>query len=665
MKRFLRNLKNCAKVSLMPSKSPRNSNTNALNLANLTENSANLDENSLGLAQNEPNSAKNSAQNSTALANLVRELKTLPEKSGVYQYFNAQNRLLYVGKAKNLKHRVRSYFTFTPNLAPNPRNSLRIQKMLAECVHLEFITTDSEADALILENSFIKQLRPKYNILLRDDKTYPYIYVDLSEEYPRFELTRKLIKKPKIKYFGPFFKGARELLNALYLNFKLKQKASCKKACIFAQISRCLAPCERKVSSDEYAKIVQNATNALLNPHLLLKNLEQKMSLYAQNENYEEAAKLRDSIATIKDLEVKIHIDIAKLEDFNVFALANERNLLALVRFVIQQGKIISAQHKIFTLKDDEIDKNELYKQVILESFLPTEPLQSADIYVLDDFEDRILVEKLLSKRFGKKMSVKQAKIGEKRRICELAHTNALQNIKNHRASDKNELLSELKSFFELENLPQVIEIFDNSHMQGSANVGAMVAFKEGEFDKSSYRHYHLSHANEYEQMRELLTRRAKDFDTLSPPDLWLIDGGATLLKLADEVLRSSGANVDVLAIAKEKIDAKAHRAKGGAKDILHSLAGAYNLPVNDKKLLFLQRLRDEAHRFAISFHQRTKRKADLQSSKLKALGLTDGQIAKLLNYFGSFESIYKASFDELQHATNAKVAGKIFKKRI
>lgn len=616
-------------------------------------NSVNLDENSLNLAQN-------SAQNSTPLANLADELKTLPEKSGVYQYFNAHNRLLYVGKAKNLKHRVRSYFTFTPNLVPNPRNSLRIQKMLAECTHLEFITTDSEADALILENSFIKQLRPKYNILLRDDKTYPYIYVDLSEPYPRFELTRKLIKKPKIKYFGPFFKGARELLNALYLNFKLKQKASCKKACIFAQISRCEAPCEAKISVENYAKIVQSATNALLSPHLLIKNLENKMNLYAENENYEEAAKLRDSIATIKDLEVKIHIDIAKLEDFNVFALANERGLLALVRFVIQQGRIISAQHKIFALKDEEIDKNELYKQVILESFMPNEPVRGAEIYVLDDFEDRILVEELLSARFGKKMSVRQAKIGEKRRICELAHKNALQNIKNHRANDKSELLNELKSFFELENLPQVIEIFDNSHLQGSANVGAMVAFKENEFDKSSYRRYHLSHTSEYEQMKELLTRRAKDFDTLSPPDLWLIDGGATLLKLADEILRSSGANVDVLAIAKEKIDAKAHRAKSGAKDILHSFKGAYNLPVNDKKLLFLQRLRDEAHRFAITFHQNAKRKADLQSSKLKALGLTDGQIAKLLNYFGTFESIYKASFDELKNATNSRVAEKL-----
>lgn len=591
---------------------------------------------------------------------LSDELKTLPEKPGVYQYFNAQNRLLYVGKAKNLKHRVRSYFVFMPNFAPNPRNSLRIQKMLTECTHLEFITTDSEADALILENSFIKQLRPKYNILLRDDKTYPYIYVDLSEEFPRFELTRKLIKKPKIKYFGPFFKGARELLNALYLNFKLKQKKSCKKACIFEQIGRCLAPCEAKISQKDYAAIVQNATNAVLNPHLLLKNLEKKMNLYAQNENYEEAAKLRDTIATIKDLEVKIHIDIAKLENFNVFALANEHNLLALVRFVIQQGKIISAHHKIFTLKNDEYDKNELYKQVVLESFMPNEPLSSGEIYVLEDFEDRILVEELLSIRFAKKMNIKAAKIGEKRRICELAYTNALQNIKNHNTNDKNEFLNELKNFFELENLPQIIEIFDNSHLQGSANVGAMVAFKDNHFDKNSYRRYHLSYKNEYEQMKELLTRRALDFDKLSPPDLWLIDGGSTLLNLADEVLRSSGANVDVLAIAKEKIDAKAHRAKGRAKDIVHTLNNAYTLPTSDKKLLFLQRLRDEAHRFAITFHQNAKRKADLQSSKLKNLGLTEGQIAKLLKYFGSFEAIYKASFDELKYATNAKIASKL-----
>ena len=628
---------------------------------NSTLNSVNNAKNSASIAKNSKNSAPQTQSLLGAVnfpSNLLNELKNLPEKPGVYQYFNASHRLLYVGKAKNLRHRVRSYFVFSPKLAPNPRNSLRIAKMLAECSHLEFITTHSEADALILENSFIKQLHPKYNILLRDDKTYPYIYVNLSEDYPRFEITRKIIKGAKIRYFGPFFKGAKELLNALYLSFKLKQKKSCKKACIFHQIARCEAVCEKKITPTQYAKIVTNATNALLNPALLLKNLESKMKLYAANENYEEAAKMRDMLATIRDLQVKIHIDLAKLEDFTVFAFANEGGLLALVRFVIQNGKIISSNHKIFTLKD-EFDKNEGYKQVILEAFGVDELALFTQIYVMEDFEDRVLVQELLNKRFNKKFSIKVAKIGEKRRICELAHTNALQHIKNAK-NDNFELLKELQTYFELENLPQSIEIFDNSHLQGVATVGAMVAFKENEFYKASYRRYHLHFGNEFEQMKELLTRRAKDFDKLAAPDLWLIDGGETLLKLAKEVIESSGANVDVLAIAKEKINAKAHRAKGGAKDILHSIKGSFALATSDKKLLFLQKLRDEAHRFALSFHKNTKKKADLQSSKLKNLGLTEGQIAKLLSYFGSFEGIYKAGFEEIKAATNAKIATKI-----
>lgn len=186
---------------------------------------------------------------------LENELKTLPNLPGVYQYFDIQGKLLYVGKAKNLKNRVRSYFNFTPNLCPNPNNSLRIQKMISQTYHLEFITTKSEADALILENSFIKQLHPKYNILLRDDKTYPYIYIDLNEDFPRFEITRKIIKKNKIKYFGPFFKGAKELLNALYLSFELRQKKSCKELCLFYQIKRCKGPCEQKFLNKNMKKL--------------------------------------------------------------------------------------------------------------------------------------------------------------------------------------------------------------------------------------------------------------------------------------------------------------------------------------------------------------------------------------------------------------------------
>ncbi|WP_162894454.1 UvrB/UvrC motif-containing protein, partial [Klebsiella pneumoniae] len=237
------------------------------------------------------------------------------------------------GKAKNLKKRVKSYFSFNP-LRANSKNSLRIQKMINEATHLKFISTKTEANALILENSLIKQLHPKYNILLRDDKTYPYIYIDLNEKFPRFELTRKIIKKPKIKYYGPFFKGAKELLNALYLYYPLKQKKNCKKLCIFHQISRCSGVCKNLISEENYKEILANATKALLKPSLLIKNLEQAMLKYAHNENYEEAAKVRDEINAIKALETKVQIDLARLEDFEIFALASENGICSTLRFI-------------------------------------------------------------------------------------------------------------------------------------------------------------------------------------------------------------------------------------------------------------------------------------------------------------------------------------------
>ncbi|QOR01670.1 excinuclease ABC subunit UvrC [Campylobacter sp. 2014D-0216] len=589
---------------------------------------------------------------------LENELKTLPDLPGVYQYFDAQGKLLYVGKAKNLKNRVRSYFNFTPKLCPNPNNSLRIQKMISEASHLEFITTKSEADALILENSFIKQLHPKYNILLRDDKTYPYIYIDLNEDFPRFEITRKIIKKNKIKYFGPFFKGAKELLNALYLSFELRQKKSCKELCLFYQIKRCKGPCEKKITQEAYEKITQEAIQALLNPLSLVKNLEHKMLEYAKNENYEEAALIRDQIKTIQDLSVKIQIDLAKLEDFDVFAVYCEDNLLSMVRFVINNGKIISSNHKILALKNQsEFDPNAIYKQYILENYTQEAPINSTRIYTHDEFEDMELLQDLLSKRFSKKFHLKMPKLGEKKALCDLALENAKINIQKHLKNENYLLLKEIKDFFNLQNYPNHIEIFDNSHMQGEANVGALVAFKDGKFDKSSYRHYHLSYKNDYDQMLQTLSKRALSFDKNPPPDLWLIDGGDALLKLANDIIKSSGANVDILAISKEKIDAKAHRAKGSAKDKIYTQDGKIQLNTDDKKLQFLQKLRDEAHRFAISFHQKTKRKQDLQSSKLIQLGISQGYIKKFLDYYGNFDNIFNASFDELKSLSNAKIA--------
>lgn len=592
---------------------------------------------------------------------LIQEIENLPDSAGIYQYFDDKSHLLYVGKAKNLKKRVKSYFIFKPKLAANPKNSLRIQNMIAQCKHLEFISTDSEADALILENSLIKQLRPKYNILLRDDKTYPYIYIDLSEDFPRFNISRKLIKKPKIKYYGPFFKGAKELLNALYENYKLKQKNSCKSPCIFYQMKRCLAPCANMVSKQEYDKIVKEATSSLLNPSILIKNLEKKMLFYAENENYEEAAKIRDSIKTINELKTKVKIDIAKLENFDVFAFANKGINICTIRFVIQNGKLISSKTNTSKNILKDIDANEIYKQMIIENFNTQNPLNSKTIYVRDEFKDLEPLQDLLCDRFKQKISIKVPKNNEKKQICDLAYKNALLFLENN---DKKEdkILQKLFDFFELNNFPSCIEIFDNSHLQGNATVGAMVSYNEGKLDKNRYRLFHLKAKNEYEQMKELLLRRLEMIDELSVPDMWLIDGGKTLLNLAIDLVKSYGLNIDVLAISKEKMDNKTRRAKGFANDEIHSSLSSFKLNNSDEKLLFLQRLRDEAHRFAISFHKKTRQKQNLQSSKLQNLGISKAYIQRLLQYFGSFEAIYEADFESIKKVSTQNIALKIQK---
>lgn len=605
---------------------------------------------------------------------LKNELKSLPNSPGVYQYFDAAGKLLYVGKAKVLKNRVKSYFSFTPTLAPSPRLSPRIAKMIAEAVHIEWIETSSESDALILENSFIKQLRPKYNILLRDDKTYPYIYVDFSEPYPRPVITRKLIKGAKIRYFGPFYKGAKDILEAIYEEFALVQKKGClkeKKACLFAQINRCLAPCVGGVSQEEYQVVLGDALKALKNPTSLIPRLEQKMLFHATHENFEQAAHLRDQIETIKSISVKVEIDLAKFEDFEIFSVASASGFFCALRLSVREGKVAYATHSItqapkIAQNSDESIINELYKQSILAAFPSSLPLACSQIFTSDDFEDSRLCEQVLQTRHSRKFSIKTPKIGEKKALANIAHKNALELIKKHINTHKYSLLEDIQNYFGLNNLPLKIECFDNSMLFGEAKVGAMIAWqansseKGSEFYKEGYRHMHLSSSNDYEQMKEMLTARALRFESASPPDLWLIDGGKALYDLACAVLASSGANVDVLAIAKEKIDAKAHRAKGSALDKIHCELGEMKLSPNDAKLQFLQRLRDEAHRFAISFHRKTRDKTNLAKSELANLGLSAGAIKKLLDYYGSFEAIKAASNDEI-----ARVAGKQAAKKL
>ncbi|MCG3663246.1 excinuclease ABC subunit UvrC [Aliarcobacter butzleri] len=606
--------------------------------------------------------------------NLQEKLQQLPNDAGVYQYFDKNGHLLYIGKAKILKNRVKSYFKFTPKLQPADKLSPRIYKMISEVESCEWIVVPNEHDALILENSLIKQLKPKYNILLRDDKTYPYIFVDFDEDFPRLDITRRIQKSKSIKYFGPYSTGARDMLDSIYEIVPLVQKKSCvkgKKACLFHQIQKCLAPCENKISKEEYAKIVENALEYIYNKTKLISKLNEKMIQYSNDFRFEEAMTLRDRIKTIEKSQIKSGIDLATNEDIDIFAINTNNKKAVIVRMFLRDGKLTSSSHDFLKIdnfdEEFEFDYQEAYERAIINYYDNEIPLLPKEILIAHELEITNELEEFLHTRFNKRIKLINPKKDKKREIVNIALNNCDELLRIENSKNQTSIYEELKELFNLRTLPYLIESFDNSHMMGQATVGAMIVWNESlnTFDKKAFRHYNLESKDEYSQMKEMLIRRVESFEKNPAPDLWIIDGGETLLKLAFDIVQSVGVNLDVIAIAKEKIDAKAHRAKGKAKDIIHYKTKngefkSFNLLTSDKRLQFVQRQRDEAHRFAITFHKKQKRAQDKQISLLQIKGIGEAKIKKLLLYFGEFEKIRKASFDELKTVLNEKDASTI-----
>ena len=603
--------------------------------------------------------------------NLQDKLKQLPNDAGVYQYFDKDGHLLYIGKAKVLKNRVKSYFKFTPKLLPADKLSPRIYKMITEVQSCEWIVVPNEHDALILENSLIKQLKPKYNILLRDDKTYPYIVIDYNEDFPRLEITRKVLKDKNVKYFGPYSTGAKDMLDSIYEIVPLVQKKSCvkgKKACLFHQIQKCLAPCEDKISKEEYSKIVETALEYIYNKSKLIIKLNEKMLQYSEDFRFEDAMKLRDRIKTIEKSQIKSGIDLATNEDIDIFAITATNKKAVVVRMFLRDGKLTSSSHDFLKINNfDEsfdFDFNEAYKRAIINYYDNEIPLLPKEILIAIELEaeEIIELEDFLQKRFNKKIKILNPKKDKKKDIVQIAVNNCDELLRIDSSRNQTTIYEELKELFNLKTLPYLVESYDNSHMMGQATVGAMVVWNENlnSFDKKAFRHYNLESKDEYSQMREMLIRRVESFEKNPAPDLWIIDGGETLLKLAYDIVLSVGVNLDIIAIAKEKVDAKAHRAKGAAKDTVHykdknGNFKNFKLSTSDKRLQFVQRQRDEAHRFVINFHKKQKRAEDKQISLLQIKGIGEAKIKKLLLYFGEFEKIKNASIEELKNVLNEK----------
>ncbi|QKJ22386.1 excinuclease ABC subunit UvrC [Poseidonibacter lekithochrous] len=604
--------------------------------------------------------------------NLEEKLKQLPNEAGVYQYFDKDGHLLYIGKAKVLKNRVKSYFKFTPKLLPADKLGPRIYKMISEAVSLEWIVVPNEHDALILENSLIKQLKPKYNILLRDDKTYPYIMVDYAELFPRLEITRKVHKRKSIKYFGPYSTGAKDMLDSIYEIVPLVQKKSCikgKEACLFHQIKKCHAPCEGKITTEDYSKLVDTALDFIYNKTKLIAKLQEKMEEYAEDFRFEEAMKLRDRIKTIEKSQIKSGMDLATNEDLDLFAIKAGRKKAVIVRMFIRDGKLASSSHdfiKIDTIIDNEptIDLNEAYQRAIINYYDNEIPLLPKEILVANEVEEKEDLEVFIKERFDRNIKIINPKRDKKKTLVDIALNNCDELLRIESSKNQTTIYEELQNLFGLNTLPYRVESYDNSHMMGQATVGAMVVWNEelNTFDKKAFRHYNLESKDEYSQMREMLMRRVDSFEKNPAPDLWVIDGGETLLKLAYDIVQSVGVNLDIIAIAKEKVDAKAHRAKGAAKDIVHykdkdGSIRALKLKTSDQRLQFVQRQRDEAHRFVINFHKKQKRAEDKQISLLQIKGIGEAKVKKLLLYFGEFEKIKTASVEELKEVLNQKDA--------
>lgn len=614
---------------------------------------------------------KTSKTSKTSIYSLLFTLQNLPTQPGIYQYFDKDDNLLYVGKAKNLKNRIRSYFSIHNDIiTPKPNLSQRIALMVSQVAKIHTLLTQSQEDALILENSLIKSLKPKYNILLRDDKTYPYIYIDTSAAFPRFEITRKVLQSKHIEYFGPFVSGARELLDSLYDALPLVQKKSClkgKKACIFHQIHKCPAPCENKISQSQYAEYITQAKAFIDDRKGLIEILESKMQTLSLHLQFEEAAKIRDRIQKLKTLKTQSIIDIMS-GDYDIFLLDSAGQNHILMMLFIRNGRIVSSDFSFIHQEIHSQNLASLYTQALLNHYKTPLPLPPKEILIpyfdFQDKDEKDDLQKILQAQTQSHLKITQPQKGTKYNLLQLAKKNAQEILALHtkeqnNAQNENATLYALKDLCNLSQVPYRIEVFDTSHHSGSHNVGGMVVYENGEFIRNAYRRFELHSSDEYSQMSEMLTRRAKRFESNPPPDLWLLDGGKAQINLALDILKSVGANVDIIAIAKmkygEKHNAKAYRSKGNALDILRTQNAEFKLSTNDKRLQFCQKLRDEVHRYAITYHRNKKQKdiykIQIQKGNNMDSSYSKAQIKRLLDYFGSFHAIQNAPKEQIENA--------------
>lgn len=583
--------------------------------------------------------------NSVFMSNKLKSPENLPSKPGVYIMKDVENTIIYIGKAKNLKNRVQSYFR-------EKLDRPKTQVLMSHFDSLEYILTNSEKEALILEATLIKKHRPRYNVQLKDDKRYPYVKIT-NEKFPRVVITRNIVKNGV--YYGPFTDvgSVKQTVKFLKSLFKIRTCRNMNGPCLNSQIDLCYAPCEGKISEEEYAKIINKIDLFFQGKYsVIVKNLKKEMIDASDNQEYEKAAVIRDQIASIEEIMEKQFVELIDDDlDQDVIAIAPSENEVVVIIMPIRKGKIVGRDD--FLMSTSEYDSNSEILFAFIQQYYDYNRHIPKQILLAEDINEKELLQDWLSDLRGNKVHIKVPQKGVKLRLVNMAQKNA-EIIKHQKKKMENSLI-ELKKYLKLDKLPRIIEGYDISNISGKFAVGSKVSFKDGKPNKKGYKHFKMETPgpNDFAMMEELLTRRLKMIDSDEGPDLIVIDGGKGQLGMACGVLEKLNlTHIPIIGLAKEFEEI-----------YLPNTQRPIIIPKNNKALHLLQQVRDESHRFAITYHRKLRSKNISGSSLDDISGIGKKRKINLLKAFGTIENIKKASVKDLAEikGMNKKVAQNVF----
>lgn len=575
--------------------------------------------------------------------NIEEQLKMLPDKPGVYIMHDVDDKIIYVGKAVNLKRRVKSYFRKTDKTE-------RIKRMVSLIDHFEYIVVDNEAEALILECNLIKKNRPKFNVLLKDDKTYPYIKIDIKSDYPNVTITRKIINDGS-KYFGPYANpgAAKEMLDFIKQKYKIRQCKnfrSEKRACLNYHINRCLGPCMGYVSKEDYRKQIDEIIDILDGKvDKVLKELEKQMIEESSKMNFEQAAYIRDRMLAIQRVNEKQKVSNITENNIDVIGIAKSEIEVCVEIFFVRGSKMVGREHYFFQ-DIREMEDKEIISGFIKQYYIDSQNLPNK-IMIREELEDQQAIEQWLSKEAGRKVEIKSPKKGEKLRFVEMADNNAQITLEN-KERDRSEILVELKEVLGLDKLPRKIETFDISNISGEYMVAGMCVMVDGTIKRNMSRRFKIKTVltqDDPKCMQEVVTRRLKhSIDNSNSsgfgklPDAIFADGGITQIRAIKQAVKSLELDIPIFGMVKND--------KHQTRALINEQRQEFEISENLMNLI--TKFQDEVHDTAISYHRKLRDESITKSELDDIKGIGEAKKKALLKYFGSVEKIRNSSIEEI-----------------